>query len=62
VAAKPAKTALPTFAEAGRFATMVGVTSERGWLDFVKGLTRESLFQKVLSVVNQKIIQTPLEA
>jgi hypothetical protein len=41
---------------------MVGVTSERGWLDFVKGLTRESLFQKVLSVVNQKIIQTPLEA
>jgi len=53
---------LPTFEQAGRFASMVGVRTEEGWKRYVAGKSREDLFQQVLSVINNRVVQTELEA
>ena len=53
---------LPSYEQAGCFAAMVGVRTREGWERFTAGKTREDLFQQVLSVINDKVMQTPLEA
>ena len=53
---------LPTFEQAGRFASMVGVRTKEAWERYTAGKTREDLFQQVLSVINNRVVQTPLEA
>ena len=53
---------LPTFEQAGRFASLVGVRTREGWARFTAGKTREDLFQQVLSIINDRVVQTPLEA
>jgi hypothetical protein len=53
---------LPSFEQAGRFASMVGVRTQEAWARFTAGKTREDLFQQVLSVINNRVVQTPLEA
>ena len=53
---------LPTFEQAGRFASMVGVRTKEAWDSYTAGKTREDLFQQVLSVINNRVVQTPLEA
>ena len=52
---------LPSFAQAERFAAMIGVRTEEGWKRYVAGKSREDLFQQVLSVINNRVVQTPLE-
>lgn len=54
--------ALPTFAQAGRFATLIGITTPEAWKQYVAGKTRADLFEQVLSVINQRVILTTLEA
>ena len=53
---------LPTFEQAGRFAAMVGVRTKEGWDNFTAGKTREDIWQQVLSAINNRVVQTPLEA
>ena len=53
---------VPTFEQAGRFAALVGVHTKEAWDRFTAGKTREDLFQQVLSVINNRVVQTPLEA
>ena len=53
---------LPTFEQAGRFASMVGARTKEAWDRYTAGKTREDLFQQVLSVINNRVVQTPLEA
>ena len=52
---------LPTFEQAGRFASMVGARTKEAWDRYTAGKTREDLFQQVLTASNNRIIQTPLE-
>ena len=52
---------LPTFEQAGRFATMVGVHTAEDWAKYTEGLTRQDLFEKVLTVTNQRVMQIALE-
>ena len=53
---------LPTFEQAGRFASMVGARTKEAWDRYTAGKTREDLFQQVLSAINNHVVQTPLEA
>ena len=53
---------LPSFEQAGRFAALVGVRTKEAWQKFTAGKTREDLFQQVLSVIKDRVVQTPLEA
>ena len=52
----------PSFEQAGRFAALVGIRTKEAWDRFTAGKTREDLFQQVLSVINNRVVQTPLEA
>ena len=54
--------ALPTFEQAGRFAALVGIRTKEAWDKYVADKSREDLFQQVLTVINNRIVQTPLEA
>jgi hypothetical protein len=53
---------LPSFEQAGRFATLVGARTAEAWAAWTKGKTREDIFQQVLSAINNRVVQTPLEA
>jgi hypothetical protein len=54
--------ALPTFEQAGRFAQMIGIRTAEAWDRYIAGKTHEDLFQQVLSVINARVVQIPLEA
>lgn len=56
------KLPMPTFAQAGRFAELIGIRTPEAWANYVEGKTREELFQQVLSVVNKRVIQIAMEA
>ena len=53
--------ALPTFEQTRAFASMVQVHSPEDWAKYCEGLTREDLFQKVLSVINGRVVNSSLE-
>ena len=57
-----ANKALPTFEQAGRLATSLGLKTAEAWAQWCAGKTREDVFQVTLSVMNARIIKTPLEA
>lgn len=57
-----ASKALPNFEQAGRLAASLGLKTAEAWEHWCIGKTREDVFQVVLSVMNARIIQTPLEA
>ena len=52
---------LPTFEQAGRFAQIVGCKTELEWVHYTAGMTREDLFQRVLSVINARVTLAKLE-
>jgi hypothetical protein len=53
---------LPTFAQAGRFATGIGIKTPEAWAEFCKNKTRDDIFQQLLSWTNKRVIQIALEA
>jgi hypothetical protein len=53
--------ALPTFEQAGRFAGLIGCKSPEDWARYTAGLSRTALFEKVLTVINNRITFAPLE-
>lgn len=57
-----ANKALPNFQEAGRFATLIGVHTAEAWERYCAGKSRQDLFEQVLSVINQRVIQVAMEA
>jgi hypothetical protein len=57
-----ASKALPTFEQAGRFALAVGCKNEQDWQEFTKGMSRDDLFERVISWTNGRVIEVSLEA
>lgn len=53
--------ALPTFEQAGRFATMIGIRTPEEWDRYTAGKSRQDLFEQVISVANKIIILASLE-
>jgi predicted phosphoadenosine phosphosulfate sulfurtransferase len=53
---------LPSFEKAGKFAVLVGIRTKEAWARYIAGKTREDVFQQVLSVINSRVVQTPLES
>ena len=52
---------MPTLQQAGKFAALLGIQTERGWALYTAQQTREQLFQRIVSVMQGKIIEVRLE-
>jgi len=52
---------MPSFEQARGFAKIIGLSTPEAWAKFIIGMSREDLFQRVLSVIAGRVITTPLE-
>ena len=53
---------LPSFEQAGLFASMVGCKTPERWQAWLAGKTREDVWQQLISAMNGRIIIQTLEA